>query len=50
MPHNKSILLFAILLTLILKNNKKLTPSICLKSSGGSKKNQLKFPRLRYSQ
>ena len=35
MPHNKSILLDAILLTLILKNNKKLTPSICLKSSGG---------------
>ena len=43
MPHNKSILLFAILLTLILKNNKKLTPSICLKSRGGEQKNSTKI-------
>ena len=43
MPHNKSILLFCIVLTLILKNNKKLTPSIRFKSSGGGQENSTKI-------
>mgnify|MGYP003690364351 CR=1 FL=1 len=43
MAHNKYILLFSIILTLTLKNNKKLTPSICFKSSGGGQENSTKI-------